>query len=94
MKRREFIAGLGRGQLMKRRDFLFVAAMLAPAIRHASAQQPTTKKRLAVIVIGKVEDARIGPASLISSRKAANATAVQTTPRAASAAELAMPAQM
>ena len=45
---------------MKRRDFLFVAAMLAPAIRHASAQQPATKKRLAVIVIGKVEDSRIG----------------------------------
>src|SRR5436190_14338449 len=45
---------------MKRRDFLFVAAMLAPAIRRASAQQPATKKRLAVIVLGKVEDARIG----------------------------------
>ena len=45
---------------MKRRDFLFVAAMLAPAIRHASAQQPATKKRLAVIVFGKVEDQRIG----------------------------------
>ena len=45
---------------MKRRDFLFVAAMFAPAIRHASAQQPATKKRLAVIVFGKVEDSRIG----------------------------------
>src|SRR5258708_37174960 len=45
---------------MKRRDFLFVAAMLAPAIRLASAQQPATKKRLAVITIGKVEDSRIG----------------------------------
>jgi putative ABC transport system substrate-binding protein len=45
---------------MKRRDFLFVAAMLAPAIRRASAQQPATKKRLAVIGIGKVEDWRIG----------------------------------
>jgi putative ABC transport system substrate-binding protein len=45
---------------MKRRDFLFVAAMLAPAIRRASAQQPATKKRLAVIVAGKVEDSRIG----------------------------------
>ncbi len=44
---------------MKRRDFLFAAAMLAPAIRHASAQQPATKKRLAVIVY-KVEDMRIG----------------------------------
>ncbi|MXM62750.1 hypothetical protein GR925_04650 [Streptomyces sp. HUCO-GS316] len=30
--------------------------------------------------------ARVGPASLISSRKATNATAVQITPRAASAA--------
>jgi putative ABC transport system substrate-binding protein len=45
---------------MKRRDFLFVAAMLAPAIRHASAQQPATKKRLAVIGFGKVEDQRLG----------------------------------
>src|SRR5450759_2297158 len=45
---------------MKRRDFLFVAAMFAPAIRHASAQQPATKKRLAVIVFGKFEDSRIG----------------------------------
>lgn len=45
---------------MKRRDFLFVAAMLAPAIRHASAQQPATKKRLAVIAFPKVEDMRIG----------------------------------
>ncbi|MBT2908050.1 hypothetical protein HET68_29590 [Streptomyces sp. McG8] len=35
-----------------------------------------------------ITDARIGPASLISSRKAANATAVQTTPRAASAARV------
>ena len=45
---------------MKRRDFLFAAAMLAPAMRRASAQQPATKKRLALIFIGKVEDARIG----------------------------------
>ena len=45
---------------MKRRDFLIAAAMLAPAIRHASAQQPATKKRLAVIGFGKVEDMRIG----------------------------------
>ncbi|MCP9998054.1 hypothetical protein LUX34_24465 [Streptomyces werraensis] len=35
-----------------------------------------------------ITDARIGPASLISSRKATNATAVQTTPRAASAARV------
>lgn len=34
--------------------------MLAPAIRHASAQQPATKKRLAVIAFPKVEDMRIG----------------------------------
>ena len=45
---------------MKRRDFLIAAAMLAPAMRHASAQQPATKKRLAVIGYGKVEDMRIG----------------------------------
>jgi putative tryptophan/tyrosine transport system substrate-binding protein len=45
---------------MKRRDFLLVAAMLAPAIRRASAQQPATQKRLAVIGYGKVEDQRIG----------------------------------
>jgi putative ABC transport system substrate-binding protein len=45
---------------MKRRDFLFAAAILAPAIRRASAQQPATKKRLAIIVIGKIEDMRIG----------------------------------
>ena len=44
---------------MKRRDFLFAAAMVAPAIRHASAQQPATKKRLAVIAY-KPEDMRIG----------------------------------
>ena len=48
---------------MKRRDFLFVAALLAPAIRRASAQQPATKKRLAVIVY-KVEDMRIGRSPL------------------------------
>jgi hypothetical protein len=45
-----------RRRFMKRRDFLFVAAMLAPAIRHASAQQPAPKKRLAVIALLKVED--------------------------------------
>ena len=45
---------------MKRRDFLVAAAMLAPAIRHASAQQPATKKRLAAIVFGKIEDAKMG----------------------------------
>jgi putative ABC transport system substrate-binding protein len=44
---------------MKRRDFLLATALLAPAIRHASAQQPATKKRLAVITY-KVEDMRIG----------------------------------
>jgi len=45
---------------MKRRDFLLAAAMLAPVIRHASAQQPAGKKRLAVIFFGKVEEMRIG----------------------------------
>lgn len=44
---------------MKRRDFLIAAAMLAPAIRHASAQQSVTKKRLAMITY-KIEDTRIG----------------------------------
>lgn len=44
---------------MKRRDFLLATAMLAPALRHASAQQPATKKRLAAIVY-RVEDFRIG----------------------------------
>jgi putative ABC transport system substrate-binding protein len=45
---------------MKRRDFLFITAMLAPVVRHASARQPATKKRLAVIFFGKVENMRIG----------------------------------
>src|SRR5262245_14042552 len=45
---------------MKRRDFLFVAVLLVPAIRQAVAQQPAPKKRLAVIVVGKVEYSRIG----------------------------------
>lgn len=45
---------------MKRRDFLFAAAMLAPAVRHVSAQPPAPKKRLGAIVFGKLEDARIG----------------------------------
>jgi ABC-type uncharacterized transport system substrate-binding protein len=44
---------------MKRRDFLIAAAMLAPAIRQASAQQPATKKRLALIVYN-VKDMRMG----------------------------------
>jgi putative tryptophan/tyrosine transport system substrate-binding protein len=34
--------------------------MFAPAIRYASAQQPATKKRLALIASLKVEDQRIG----------------------------------
>lgn len=45
---------------MKRRDFMIAAAMLAPAMRHASAQQPAAKKRLAVIFFGKVEEMKIG----------------------------------
>jgi len=45
---------------MKRRDFLFVATMLVPAVRQAVAQQPAPKKRLAVIAFLKVEDQRIG----------------------------------
>lgn len=45
---------------MKRRDFLFAAAMLVPSLRYAMAQQPAPKKRLAVIGFSKVEDLRIG----------------------------------
>jgi putative tryptophan/tyrosine transport system substrate-binding protein len=45
---------------MKRREFLLAAVMLAPAMRHAMAQQATAKKRLAVIGFSKVEDLRIG----------------------------------
>jgi len=45
---------------MKRRDFLLATALLAPAIRNASAQQPAPKKRLAAIGVVKVEDQRIG----------------------------------
>ena len=45
---------------MKRRDFLIAAAMLAPTMRHAVAQQATPRKRLAVIGFSKVEDLRIG----------------------------------
>jgi putative tryptophan/tyrosine transport system substrate-binding protein len=45
---------------MNRRDFLLVTAMLASGMRHAIAQQPATKKRLAVIVFGKVTEVRIG----------------------------------
>src|SRR4029079_7647223 len=41
-------------------DFLIAAAMRAPAMRHASAHQPATKKRLAIIFFGKVENMRIG----------------------------------
>lgn len=40
---------------MKRRDFLFAAVMLAPAMRRAEAQQPAAKKRLATIFYDKVE---------------------------------------
>ena len=50
---------MGRGRTMKRRDFLFAAALLAPAIRQASAQQPAVKKRLAAIVYTPA-DFRIG----------------------------------
>jgi len=45
---------------MKRRDFLLATATLLPALQTAVAQQPVTKKRLAVIGFGKVEDLRIG----------------------------------
>lgn len=50
---------------MKRRDFLFAAAMLAPVIRHASAQQAAPKKRLAAILYN-VEDFRIGRHPLVT----------------------------
>ena len=45
---------------MKRRDFLGVVANFALENAAAHAQQPATKKRLAIIVVGKIEDARIG----------------------------------
>jgi hypothetical protein len=40
---------------MKRRDFLLAAAMVAPAMRQAFAQQRAPQKRLAVIGLSKVE---------------------------------------
>ena len=45
---------------MKRREFLLATLLSAPAMRHALAQQPAPKKRLAVIGIGKPEDMKIG----------------------------------
>ena len=45
---------------MKRRDFLGMVANFALANAAAHAQQPATKRRLAVIVLGKIEDSRIG----------------------------------
>ena len=45
---------------MKRRDFLGMVANLALANAAAHAQQPATKKRLAVIILVKMEDAQIG----------------------------------
>src|SRR5260370_36627611 len=51
---------------MKRRDLLCVGAMLAPAIRDDMAQQPATKKRIAVALAStKVEDIRRDPMSRI-----------------------------
>lgn len=48
---------------MKRRDFMFAAAMLAPTMRSASAQQPASKKRLAAIAYN-VDTIRIGASPL------------------------------
>ncbi len=45
---------------MDRRQFLLVTAALASGLRPAAAQQPTAKKRLAVIGFTKVETLRIG----------------------------------
>jgi putative ABC transport system substrate-binding protein len=45
---------------MRRRDFLLSVAISVSGARHAIAQQPTPKKRLAVIGFSKVEDLRIG----------------------------------
>ena len=50
----------GWGLSMKRRDFLFAAAVLVPTMHHAMAQQAAAKMRLAVIGFAKVEDLRIG----------------------------------
>jgi putative ABC transport system substrate-binding protein len=44
---------------MKRRDFLLATALLAPAIRRASAQQPVAKKRLAAILYN-IDSFRVG----------------------------------
>ncbi|WUU84278.1 hypothetical protein OG790_23860 [Streptomyces cellulosae] len=57
------------------------------AVRASSRKNAPTATATAGLTY-VITDARIGPASLISSRKAANATAVQTTPRAASAARV------
>jgi putative ABC transport system substrate-binding protein len=42
---------------MKRRDFLLATAMFVPSLRRASAQQPTAKKRIAVVLVTtRIED--------------------------------------
>jgi putative ABC transport system substrate-binding protein len=51
---------------MKRRDFLLAAVIFAPTMRHAIAQQPAPKKRIAVALAStKVEDMRRDPMSRI-----------------------------
>jgi putative ABC transport system substrate-binding protein len=49
-----------RGNAVKRRDFLLASATLVTGMPHAMAQQPATKKRIAVIGVGNVADLRIG----------------------------------
>src|SRR5262245_17043771 len=47
---------------MKRRDFLLATVMSLPALRYARAQQPATKKRIALVApMGKVDDSKPDP---------------------------------
>jgi putative ABC transport system substrate-binding protein len=51
---------------MKRRDFLLLIATLVPSVRYARAQQPATKKRLAIVAAStKLEDMKRDPLFLL-----------------------------
>jgi putative tryptophan/tyrosine transport system substrate-binding protein len=57
-------AGLG-GYAMKRREFLLAAAILVPSLGYAIAQQPATKKRIALVApAGNPRDPRPDPNAL------------------------------
>nr|WP_235618226.1 hypothetical protein [Streptomyces sp. CB02400] len=62
-------------------------AARTPPVRGSSRSSAPAATAIAGLTY-VITDARIGPASLISSRKATKATAVQTTPRAARAARV------